>query len=664
MSDAGGRAAALLRRQPPALLHAVALALVVWLLLEDAGFPLRRWGVVALLVATLGVVAVTGLPRPRRPAPAALAALSALAAFTAWTYLSILWAGTPGQAWVGANRTLLGTLLFALAVLWPPSARAGRLLVTAFAAAVGLLALVTLIGLAGGAGEQTFVGTRLTAPAGYPNATAALWLLGAWPALVLAARPEPGWVARGALAGVAVVLLGLALMAESRGALFATPIVLAAVLLLLPGRVRLLTVLLVAGGATAAVAGVVLDVNAAIGDADGVATGPDVATALDRAVGALLLAAAATALVVGGWAAAEGRRVGGAGAARAAHRAGAVVGVALAAGLAVVVVAADPVDRARSAWSSFKGGYAENAQGGSRLTSGLGSDRYDFYRVALRAFGDAPVRGEGIDQFRQRYLREGTGGETPRYPHSLPLRLLAQTGLVGTLLFAVFVIAAILAAMRAMRTPAGAATAAAALAAFASWGVHGSADWFMEIAGLAAAASYLLGLAVSAGAPGPRGAPLALTRVGLAAAAVWAVVLLATLALPWLADRELAEAGRTLARDPDAALVAIDRAARLDPLSAAPPLAEGTARLRLGDVQGADAAFAEALRRAPDDHYATLMRGAIASAQGRRQDALLLLERARRQAPRDEVAVAALEAATAGRVDLGALQRSLLLRAQ
>ena len=54
-------------------------------------------------------------------------ALGCLAAYTALSFLSILWAAVPGDAWEGANRTLLYLLVFALfALLAASGARARR----------------------------------------------------------------------------------------------------------------------------------------------------------------------------------------------------------------------------------------------------------------------------------------------------------------------------------------------------------------------------------------------------------------------------------------------------------------------------------------------------------------------------------------------------------
>ena len=357
--------------------------------------------------------------------------------------------------------------------------------------------------------------------------------------------------------------------------------------------------------------------------------------------------------------------------------------VAAVAGAIVVVVAGlaaagDPFQRISDGWDSFKGGYAENSSG-SRLVSGLGSNRYDFYRVALDELTAHPVAGVGADNFFQDYLRDGHSDETPRYPHSLELRVLAQTGIVGALLLLGAFAAALAAALRAMRgaDPLAAAVAGGATAVFGYWVVHGSADWFWEWAGLGAPAFAFLGLACAlvprrrrnavgdvarSAAPGRRSLPRIL------AAALGAVVLLAgaaAIAGPWLAEREIAKAGDVFDRRPFEAYDRLDRAASLDPLSDRPLLVEGSIALRYGDLPRADRAFADALERNPRGQYATLERGAIASARGDRAKALVLLRRAAALAPRDPLARQALRIVRAGdAVDVAALNRRILVGAQ
>jgi tetratricopeptide (TPR) repeat protein len=91
----------------------------------------------------------------------------------------------------------------------------------------------------------------------------------------------------------------------------------------------------------------------------------------------------------------------------------------------------------------------------------------------------------------------------------------------------------------------------------------------------------------------------------------------------------------------------------------------GSIALRFGDLTRADREFALALVRTPGDAYATLERGAIASARGDRGGALRLLGRALRLYPRDALARRALLVAGEGRrVNVEELNRSILLEAQ
>ncbi len=339
--------------------------------------------------------------------------------------------------------------------------------------------------------------------------------------------------------------------------------------------------------------------------------------------------------------------------------------VALATLLAVVVgglaVAGNgwvnPMTRVRHAWDSFKGGYTAEAAGNNRLLGGLGSNRYDFYRVALDEFVAHPVLGIGADNFAQQYLLHGRSDETPRYPHSVELRTLSQTGLLGALLAVVGLGAALLAGWRAMRRsdPLARTVAAAALAGFAYWAVHGSFDWFWEFAGLGSCAFALLGIACSLtgvrgvqkrDAPRARGGHRGLGRVEGApdrpfqnapsrrasATAGWRTrrvpLVFVTarrsaragrrglLDAPWLSERQIQSAAQIWPRAPLTAYGRLGEAAKLNPLSDRPYLVEGSIALRYGDLARAQNAFSRALVRVPDDAYAALELGAIASQSG------------------------------------------------
>jgi len=316
--------------------------------------------------------------------------------------------------------------------------------------------------------------------------------------------------------------------------------------------------------------------------------------------------------------------------------------------------------------------------------SGLCSNRYDFYRVALDEFRAHPVAGIGADNYEQQYLARGHSTETPRYPHSIELRTLSQTGIVGLLIALTSLSGALLLAWHALRAPTeplAQAVAAAAIAGFAYWLVHGSVDWFWEFAGLGAPAFALLGLACAlAWAPAPSTVAASRRSTGrlaawtrgrggrIAVAAACGLLGLAavySIATPWLSEREVQSAARVWTQDPGAAYARLDEAASLNPLSDEAYLVAGSIALRRGELERADGAFARALARDSGDSYATLERGAIASARGRRAAALALLARAARLNPRDGLTREALQEARAGRrVSIVELNRAILEKAR
>ena len=66
-------------------------------------------------------------------------------------------------------------------------------------------------------------------------------------------------------------------------------------------------------------------------------------------------------------------------------------GVAALTGAVVAIsVIGNPVSWAGDRWSDFKEGRFEYERGGSRLGEALGSNRYDFWRVAADEFEDSP----------------------------------------------------------------------------------------------------------------------------------------------------------------------------------------------------------------------------------------------------------------------------------
>ena len=62
----------------------------------------------------------------------------------------------------------------------------------------------------------------------------------------------------------------------------------------------------------------------------------------------------------------------------------------------------------------------------------VGSGRYDFWRVSLKAFLGSPIGGLGQDNFADYYILHRRTLEDPAWPHSIEMRLLAMTGIVGS----------------------------------------------------------------------------------------------------------------------------------------------------------------------------------------------------------------------------------------
>ena len=653
----------MLRTANPVLPIAVLiLAALVFVAASGGGYFPGDWYPPALYTLILVAMALLWAPSGRAPARPVLVACYALAGYAAWSYLSIAWAVQKGDAWDGANRAALYALVFAAFALWPIRGRAAAVLVGAFSLAIAGIAVYELVRIAWAAHPNAFfIDGRLATPIAYPSGNAALWSTAFWPCVVLGSRREVAPELRGVLVASAVVLGSMALMGQSRGWLFAIPVVAVLFLALMPGRVRTALTLLIV------LAGVGVTIPAVLDVYD--KRGPALATALDGTANWILGAAAGA----GGIAAAlavldRRRRVSRLGARRAGAAMLAAAAVTLVVGAGVYVGArGSPFTDVAHAWDQFK--TQGNPHGGSSRLGRLGSNRYDFWRVALDRFAAAPLNGIGTDNFRTAYLRDARSYEQPRYPHSLPLRALSQTGLVGAALLALALGAAVVAARRGIRARAGlgAAAAGAGLGAFVYWLVHGSVDWFWEFPALGWAAIALIGIA--AGLAPRRGAaarrPVAVGRLAIATTAAGALLLAASFGAPALAERLVNRATAVYPTDPAKAFDQLDTAAALNPLSSRPKVIAGRVALALHRPRDAERYFRQALDRQPDDAYVLLQLGAVVFDSGQRAKGLRTLERAAALEPRVRITTDALARARAGRrVDVERISAQLAGRAR
>lgn len=628
-----------------ALGAAAPLGLVVvaaWLLSAwtNGGYPATRWGPIGLGLSVALVLALLAVPVDIRGlGKARLIAVGALAAFLLFSYLSIVWADRPGDAWTGADRGFVAIVSFFAFALWPWSARGVTAILTAFTLGVSVSAAVELVRIVASSDPARFFEDgRLVGPIGYANGTVALWMLAFWPAIHLGStRAAARWVRPAALAG-ATLLLDIAVLGESRA--WPPVLIASAVVFILLARQRLrwlLGLALVTAFALAALPFLV-DVFEARADAAALAS------AADRAVLASLATAAGAAVAGAVWTRLDERVRLSAGR----HRAlGIVAAAAVALGVAAAVSIGvarigDPVDWARAKWNDFAYSYSFGEQG-SRFGGSLSGQRYEEWRIAWGQFLDDPLLGAGPDNFAAAYLANRKDNfHEPRHPHSLPLRFLSQAGILGTLLFVVGLGAAVYAALKRRRRLDAAAggSVAAALAVGAYWLLHGSVDILWEIPAVSAPVLGLLGLAASRTQDERPPERPRRSRAGLAATAAPVLALAGIgvmLVLPWLSSVYASAGARVWRADPGLAYDRLEQAASLAPLSAEPLVIEGSIALRRGDLARARETFRRALERDPESWYAYLELGLLEGSLGRYSAAKRYLADSLRLNPNDRV---------------------------
>jgi len=605
------RAETLRERVVPA---AVAAATVVLVVRDGGGYFPPSWGWSALTLA--GVVVTWLVASGRTDAGRHDAAfLLALLALTAWVGLSIAWSVDPAQSVLELERGLV-PLSGCAALLVLARRRGLETLVPALLGAItGICAYSLWTRLAPSAGSfdphDPVSRYRLFAPVGYWNALGLFAVLGILLALGLATEPAArlGWRLLGA---VSLVVLPVTLFFTfSRGAWLALALGLVALLAVSPQRLRL------AGEgalyALAPTAALVLAWRAGpLTHAD--ATLAAASHAGHRLGAELLGIVVASALVVPLVRRLEGRlRVGAAG-----RR---LVGVAVLAAAAVALAAVlahegGPVALASRAYHAFADPRPPRDHGDltSRLTSLNGNGRARMWAVAIDSLHAGRwAIGSGAGSFERIWERSRRADEVVRDAHGLYVETVSELGLVGLALL-LAVLAVPLAAGLRRRTVFCVPALAGAYTAFL---VHLAVDWDWELSGVALTGLFvgcLLLVARREGGERALGARprLALGAAGLAAAAFAFVGLVGNSALARAQAANRAERYRD-------AVAAASRARRWMPWSPQPLEALGIARLGLGDVAAARAAFRAAVALDPSDWQPWLDLAATVDGPARRR---------------------------------------------
>jgi hypothetical protein len=577
------------------------------------------YGIVVLLVLAAVLLARAAVT----PAALPTAATTLLVCFAIWTIVSASWAPSAALA---RNDGLL-SLLYAAVFLTPlVTLRSRRDRLTASALAVGALTalcLVTAVWLwSRGNPEFLYFAGRLDFPITYWNGEAALALVGFWPAIVLASRSDAAVAVRAmALCGSTGMLL-LWLGTQSKGGGVALAISALVVFAVSRYRLRLLVPTLAAGALAAAGAADLTEpfrADSAVFD--------DAVRHAGTIVVVLMLAGA----VAGAVYAVADRRLDipeGVRSWLAMCTLTAIAAIATAGIVFFFVRVHHPIRDAEQRWSDFT---HQSAEGGASHFSQLGSNRYDFWRVAWQEFERHPVVGIGSFGWGDAYLIHRDSPETPQRSHSLEMDALSETGISGCLLVISAGIAALVAVGRRARNS---VSAAGALGAGAYFMIHTGGDWVWTIPAVGMAAMLLVGI----GASGDARPPLA-SGVSIASGVALVGLALAAFAPPWISSRLVERAydsGSAAAASSD-----LRWARRLDPLAIEPLIAESA----LAPPPANIAPLRRAVAKQPRTSALHYLLGLAYLDLGRKTEARAELQLALALSPEDEAITKALDEA-------------------
>ncbi|MGE5407110.1 MAG: O-antigen ligase family protein [Syntrophothermus sp.] len=596
--------------------------------------------VVWLLVAALLVLGAAGratLARPFYLVGGLIGGLALLSAF------SSLWSGSAELSVIEADRVVVYLGFFVATFLIVQTAKARERFgegMTIALIGVALLALASrllpdVLSVAEGPGT----GARLAYPLGYWNGDGVVFGIAVGLALWLSRRslvPALRWAAAASLPAVLLALY----FTYSRGGLLALAIAAGCLIALSHDRLWLLGTL--AAGALGAVPAVLaVQAHTSLAEnLDNSAISGQGLKVLAILLAGCLLSAALFALLRR----LERREGGLTGQVLAASRDPRVLrGVALAAALIAIAAAIAVGGRA---WSQFsRSDVRPPGSPQEHLTELSGSGRDEFWRVAIDAFDEQPVLGNGAGTYRFSWhlLRHNSVANLDA--HSLYLQAFAELGVVGGLLVLATVGTLLWTGFAAWRAAQGARRDlyAALLGAVLAFAVGAAIDWFWQIAAMAAIFFLATGILVAArcaqvaevgnaadGQEPPRRYGLAIA--GLLVAWVCAVALVG----PLLVDLEIDASNSAAAQGNLADAVGHAKTARsIEPWATTPYKQLGLLAELEGNYPAAIDWLGQALEREEDNWLLYYLRARVEHKAGDEAAATADLEEARRLNPKE-----------------------------
>lgn len=572
--------------------------LVVYLAFASGGYDLvarSQVGVIVWWMVLLGILlGILPAARVTRPGRILLGVVGALFLWTAAG--TLFWTESTENSVVELTRvaTLFG--VFALLILI--QGRDGlRHAVTAIGAAVAIVSVVALLDrlqpdfLPFGSDyllPANYPRARLNYPLEYWNGLATFVAMGIGPLLWVVSSGRT--IAGRALAAGILPVVGLVVyLTASRGGVIEVAVVLLAMLVLFPRRVKLLLSMVIP------VAGTILLVflvnrRPELRDlipGDAASSQGDQMTWLTLVVFAV--AGGAQALI----ALAAGKR--GLAAPEPSHKAARNTGIAAGILSVLVLTVALASGFVGDRWSEFQ--QPQSGETVNRLNNLNSGERYLIWRSALDAAASEKVTGIGPGTYEYWWAREGRGQQFVRDAHSIYLEGLAEMGPVGLLLVLALVLGPIGLAVRLAlkrETDEEAGLIAAAAAGMVAFAVAAGIDWAWELTVLPAI-FLILAAAVAGAGSGPG---VSFGRSSRIPAVVTAVLMIALIAVPL--------AGTMLYRDSQSSVVAGDLEGALDQARQASDLQPYSASAKVQEAQvlellGRNGEAAEVAREATEE---------------------------------------------------------------